>query len=61
MIAYTAWDSLQLMAREFGAELALQAEDRIRLTPVPERSVAMPALRLLCRRLFAGHNRTHAI
>jgi hypothetical protein len=54
MIAYTAWDSLQVMAREYGADLALGPDERIALAPRKERSDALPALRSLYRRARAG-------
>jgi hypothetical protein len=54
MIAYTAWDSLQVMARDYGADLALGPDERITLAPRKERSGALPTLRSLYHRVRAG-------
>jgi hypothetical protein len=33
MIAYTAWDSLQAIARQYDADLSIDAEAHVALTP----------------------------
>lgn len=54
MIAYTAWNSLQTIARQYDANLALTPGERLRLAPYRERSVVSGAVRLLAEQVRAG-------
>lgn len=46
MLAYTAWDGLQNIARQFDADLTLDAEAHVRMAPRRERFLsALSALR----------------
>ena len=51
MIAYTAWDSLQAIAREYGADLALVPGEQRAMAPQRERAGTLLALRNLYGRL----------
>jgi hypothetical protein len=45
MIAYTAWDSLQAIAREYNADLSLDAGTRLALVPHWQRLVRSAPVR----------------
>jgi hypothetical protein len=45
MIAYTAWDSLRAIAREYDADLSLDAEARVALRPYWDRIVRSAPVR----------------
>jgi hypothetical protein len=45
MIAYTAWDSLQVIAREYGADLALVPGEQLAMAPRRGRAGTLLALR----------------
>ena len=54
MIAYTAWDSLQAIARHYDAALRLDPGTRLTLAPYWERSVCSAAARRLAERARRG-------
>jgi hypothetical protein len=54
MLAYTAWDSLRTIAREFDADLTLQAEGRVALTPHRAPVESSAAVRRTAERIVAG-------
>ena len=54
MIAYTAWDSLHVIAREFDADLAVIAGDRVELAPHRRGSAASATVQRLAERFRAG-------
>ena len=51
MLAYTAWDSLQTIARQYDADLNILTEDQIALVPRWTRSSAALAMRRLAERV----------
>ena len=51
MLAYTAWDSLQTIARQYDADLEIAFDDHITLAPRWARSSAAAAMRRLTERL----------
>jgi hypothetical protein len=51
MLAYTAWDSLQTIARQYDADLEILSEDHITLAPRWARSSASAAMRRLAERV----------
>lgn len=53
MIAYTAWDSLQTIARQYDADLSLVSGSHIELAPRWARSSASIAFRRLADRVRA--------
>ncbi len=54
MIAYTAWDSLRTIARQYDAELAFIPGEPLELAPRWERSSLSGAVRRLAERIRAG-------
>ena len=54
MIAYTAWDSLQAIARQYDADLSLDAEARIALSPHRDRFDSSAPARRLAERARRG-------
>ncbi len=54
MIAYTAWDSLQTIARQYDADLEIVSGDHIALAPRWARSSASFAIRRFAERVRAG-------
>ena len=54
MIAYTAWDSLQTIARQFDANLTFLPEERIGMSPRRVCSVVTAPMRRLAARLRDG-------
>ena len=57
MLAYTAWDSLQTIARQYDADLRIVSGDRVTLAPRSARSSAVQAARRLTKRLRDGLDR----
>lgn len=55
MIAYTAWDSLQAIARQYDADLSLVPGEHTTMAPRCEGSRAIATMRHFIRRLSAGH------
>ena len=51
MFAYTAWDSLQAIAEQYDADLAIGPEQRLGLTMRRDRSIQPEAMRRLGERL----------
>ncbi|MBA2597327.1 MAG: hypothetical protein M3Q50_03410 [Chloroflexota bacterium] len=54
MIAYTAWDGLQTIARQYDADLALVPGERTELAPRWKRSRLSLAARGFARGLWSG-------
>lgn len=54
MIAYTAWDSLRAIARQYDADLTFDSGERLALTPQRERPMIPTAVRRLTARVRAG-------
>ena len=54
MIAYTAWDSLQAIARHYDADLSLDAESRLALAPHWNRILGSAPARHLAERARRG-------
>ncbi len=54
MIAYTAWDSLHVIARHYDADLAVIAGDRVELAPHRGGSAASDTVQRLAERVRAG-------
>ncbi len=54
MLAYTAWDSLQTIARQYDADLALISGEQLELAPRWERSSLSLAVRRFAGRIRAG-------
>jgi hypothetical protein len=54
MIAYTAWDSLQTIARQVDADLVLAPGERLRLIKRRDQSAARATVQRLCKQLRAG-------
>ena len=54
MIAYTAWDSLRAIAQQYDADLRLDAEARIALSPHRVRFVSPAPARRLVERARRG-------
>ena len=54
MIAYTAWDSLRVIAQQYDADLVLTPGERLGLTKRRDRSVPHAIARRLGQRLRAG-------
>ena len=55
MIAYTAWDSLQAIARQYDADPTLVPGERIAMAPRRERSRALATVRHFIKHLGARH------
>jgi hypothetical protein len=54
MFAYTAWDSLQVIARQFDADIVSAPDESIALAPRGSRTVACATVRGIARRLLSG-------
>jgi hypothetical protein len=54
MFAYTAWDSLQTIARQFDANLTLSSEERIGMSPRRVCSAVTAPVRGLAERVRTG-------
>ena len=54
MLAYTAWDSLQTIARQYDADLEILSEDRIALAPRWMRRSPAAAMRRIAERVRFG-------
>ena len=54
MLAYTAWDGLQTIARQYDADLEYDAGDHLALAPRWARASLSVAFRRLTERLRAG-------
>lgn len=54
MIAYTAWDSLRVIAQQYDADLALTPGERLGLTKRRNQSMPRATLHRLGQRLRAG-------
>ena len=54
MIAYTAWDSLQTIAQQYGADLVLAPGERLKLTRRRERPVPRATVHRLGKQLRSG-------
>jgi hypothetical protein len=54
MIAYTAWDSLQTIARQIDADLVLAPGERLRLIKRRDQSAARATVQRLGKQLRAG-------
>lgn len=54
MIAYTAWDSLRSIAREYDADLTLRPEGRVALAPHRAPTVPSVAMRRAVERAALG-------
>ena len=54
MIAYTAWDSLQTIARQVDADLVLAPGERLRLIKRRDQSAARATVQRLGKQLRAG-------
>jgi hypothetical protein len=54
MLAYTAWDGLQTIARQYDADLEIVSGNHIALVPRRTRSAPATAIRRLAERLRAG-------
>ena len=54
MLAYTAWDSLQTIARQFDADLDIVSGDFLAIAPRWTRFSASAAFRRLTERLCGG-------
>jgi hypothetical protein len=54
MIAYTAWDSLRVIAQQYDADLVLTPGERLGLTKRRDQSMPRATLRRLGQRLRAG-------
>jgi len=54
MFTYTAWDSLQAIARQFDADIVSVPDEAIALAPRESRPVACATVRGIARRLRSG-------
>jgi hypothetical protein len=60
MLAYTAWDGLQTIARQYDADLEIVSGNHIALAPRRTRASATATVRRLTERLRIGSRSTRS-